>query len=105
MERGPVVYAFESVDQAPGVDLNHVEILRDADIATDLRQDLLGQPSVVLRVRGRARRDEAWAGTGWKRLSDAPASDGEDVDLVAIPYALWANRGPSVMRIFVPLAV
>jgi DUF1680 family protein len=105
IERGPVVYAFESVDQAPGVDLNHVEILRDADITADPRQDLLGQPSVVLRVRGRARRDEAWAGTGWKRLSDAPVSDGEDVDLVAIPYALWANRGPSVMRIFVPLAV
>ena len=105
IERGPVVYAFESVDQVPGVDLNHVEILRDADIAADLRQDLLGQPSVVLRVRGRARRDEAWSGTGWKRLSDAPDSDGEDVELVAIPYALWANRGPSVMRIFVPLAV
>ncbi|WP_420811038.1 hypothetical protein [Diaminobutyricibacter tongyongensis] len=26
----------------------------------------------------------------------------DEVRLVAIPYALWANRGPSVMRIFVP---
>jgi uncharacterized protein len=23
--------------------------------------------------------------------------------LTAIPYHLWANRGPSVMRIFVPI--
>ncbi len=103
IERGPVVYAFESVDQAPGVDLNHVELLRGSAITEDVGADVLGQPSVVLRVRGRSRRDAAWTRTGWKRLEDAPPSDGDEAQLVAIPYALWANRGPSVMRIFVPL--
>ena len=104
IERGPVVYAFESVDQLPGVDLNHVELVGGPVITEEVREDLLGQRSVVLRVTGRARRDAAWARTGWRRLDDAPSSDGEPVDLVAVPYALWANRGPSVMRIFIPLA-
>lgn len=102
IERGPVVYAFESADQATGVDLNSVELFRGSAI-TESRTELLGQPTVLLTVRGRARRDEAWAGTGWKSLEEVPPVDGDEVDLVAIPYALWANRGPSVMRIFVPL--
>ncbi len=104
LERGPVVYAFESHDQSAGVDLNHVEILRGEPVRADIRDDFLGQPAAILRVRGRARVDAAWRETSWMRLEDAPTSDGEEVDLVAIPYALWANRGPSVMRIFVPLA-
>lgn len=103
VERGPVVYAFESIDQAGGVDLNHVELLRCPEIREELRTDFLGQPTVVLTLRGRARRDDAWARTGWMPLSEAPCADGEEVDLTAIPYALWANRGPTVMRIFVPL--
>jgi DUF1680 family protein len=103
IERGPVVYAFESVDQAPGVDLNHVELLRDGAIVEEVREDFLGQPSVLITARGRARRDTAWERTGWKRLEDVPPSDGDEVELRAIPYALWANRGPSVMRIFVPV--
>ncbi len=103
IERGPVVYAFESVDQQAGVDLNHVELLRDAELVEEIREEFLGQPSVLVSARGRARRDADWEGTGWKRLEDAPPSDGDEVELRAIPYALWANRGPSVMRIFVPV--
>lgn len=103
IERGPVVYAFESVDQQAGVDLNHVELLRDAELVEEIREEFLGQPAVLVSARGRARRDADWEGTGWKRLEDAPPSDGDEVELRAIPYALWANRGPSVMRIFVPL--
>lgn len=103
IERGPVVYAFESVDQEPGVDLNHVELLRDGALLEEVRDDFLGQPSVLVSARGRARGDTAWEATGWKRLEDVPPSDGDEVVLRAIPYALWANRGPSVMRIFVPV--
>lgn len=103
IERGPVVYAFESVDQPETVDLNHVELLYDAEIREEFREDLLGTQNVTLSIRGRARRDAGWAGAGWKRREDVPPSDGTEVDLVAIPYALWANRGPSVMRIFVPV--
>jgi DUF1680 family protein len=103
VERGPIVYAFESVDQPDGVDLNHVELVRGGELVEELREDFLGQRAVVLTTRGRAREDNEWKDTGWKRLEDVPPTDGREVELVAIPYALWANRGPSVMRIFVPL--
>ncbi len=103
IERGPVVYAFESVDQAGAVDLNHVELIRPLRITEEIRADFLGRRTVVITARGRARRDAAWDRVGWKPLEDVPDSDGDEVDLVAIPYALWANRGPSVMRIFIPV--
>jgi DUF1680 family protein len=103
IERGPLVYAFESVDQPDGVDLNRVELVRDGSITEEFREDFLGQPTVLLSVQGLARDDSGWASTGWKNFEDVEKVSGQEVRLVAIPYALWANRGPSVMRIFTPL--
>jgi uncharacterized protein len=103
IERGPVVYCLESPDQ-PGVDLNHVELLADEPLVEELREDFLGQPAVVARVHGIARDDSAWRGSGWATFGEQPAHTGRRVILTAIPYHLWANRGPSVMRIFVPVA-
>jgi uncharacterized protein len=103
VERGPVVYCFESPDQPDGVDLNHVELLPDPAPVEELRPDLLGEPAVVIQARGIARDDSAWAGVGWATLGEQPAATGREVRLTAIPYHLWANRGPSVMRIFIPV--
>ena len=38
------------------------------------------------------------------RHDEAPPAAGDRAELVAVPHHLWANRGPSVMRVFVPLA-
>lgn len=102
IERGPVVYALESPDQAEGVDLNRVEILTDRALVEDLPEDFLGQSTVIVRATGLVRDDAAWSQTGWMALGAEPVVTGREVELVAIPYALWANRGPSVMRVFVP---
>jgi uncharacterized protein len=102
VERGPVVYCFESPDQPDGVDLNHVELLVDQPLSQALRPDFLGQPVVVATVQAIARDDSGWRRTGWATLGEEPAAVGRQVELTAIPYHLWANRGPSVMRIFVP---
>jgi DUF1680 family protein len=104
IERGPQVYAFESIDQAAIVDLNRVEIFNDANLREELAEDFLGQPTVLLKVSGLARDDSSWLKTGWKSYSGLDVEQGERVTLTAIPYALWANRGPSVMRIFTPLS-
>ena len=103
IERGPVVYAFESVDQEPEVDLNRVELLTGHPIVEGVRDDFLGRKTVVLTMTGLLRDDSEWAETGWNTLDEAPPTVGHPAQLVAIPYGLWANRGPSVMRIFVPL--
>jgi DUF1680 family protein len=102
IERGPVVYCFESPDQPDGLDLNHVELDAARPLTEELREDFLGGPVVVVNAAGIARDDSGWDGSGWATLGEAPPPAGRPVRLTAIPYALWANRGPSVMRIFVP---
>ncbi len=102
LERGPVVYCFESPDQESTVDLNRVELVLDRPPVEEVL-DLLGQPVIVARVAAVARDDSAWGRLGWATIGEEPARHGAQVDLVAIPYHLWANRGPSVMRIFTPV--
>jgi DUF1680 family protein len=103
IERGPVVYCFESVDQPSTVDLNHVELRVDEAMTEELDANLPGGAAVVARVPAVARDDSNWGRTGWATLGDEPARRDTDVMLTAIPYHLWANRGPSVMRIFTPI--
>lgn len=102
VERGPIVYCFESPDQPDGVDLNRVELRLDRPMAEQPRA-LLGQSVAAVIAPAVARDDGAWNGSGWATLGEAPSSRGREIELVAIPYHLWANRGPSVMRIFVPI--
>ncbi len=102
VERGPLVYCFESPDHA-GIDLNRVEILVDRPVTEEYRADLLGQSVVVAHVAAIARDDSAWNRIGWADLDEQPQRAGRDIRLLAIPYHLWANRGASAMRIFTPM--
>jgi DUF1680 family protein len=103
IERGPVVYCLESVDQPAGVDLNRVELVVEEPLTEVLHEDLLGEPAVVAIAQGVLRDDSGWAELGWATLGEQPPPSGIPVRLTAIPYHLWANRGPSVMRTFVPI--
>jgi DUF1680 family protein len=100
LERGPVVYCFESPDQAD-VDLNRVDIRTDRPI-TEETVSILGQDVVVLKASAVERDESAWVDRAWAPADDAPATAGREVELTAIPYHLWANRGPSIMRIYAP---
>jgi len=83
LERGPLVYAIESADLPPGVELEDVEIPDGA-----APRDAAGPanaPSIVgLTV-------------------DATAA-GTPIELAAIPYFAWANRGVGAMRVWIPRA-
>jgi DUF1680 family protein len=103
IERGPIVYCFESVDQPSNVDLNHVELNVAEAMTEEISDDLPGGAAVVVRVPAFARDDSGWGRTGWATLGEEPDGRDTDVVLTAIPYHLWANRGPSVMRIFTPI--
>ena len=90
VERGPVVYCFESPDQPDGVDLNHAELRVDQPIAEDLRTDLMGRTVPVARVAGDrpGRRGVGRVGLGHAgRATRRPARGRAD----RVPY-LWANR-------------
>ncbi len=101
IERGPIVYCLESPDQEAGVDLDRVELDSGRPLV-EQADTILGQQTVTITASGMLRDDSAWARAGWMPVEGEPAASGRRVALVAIPYHLWANRGPSTMRIFVP---
>jgi DUF1680 family protein len=104
IERGPLTYCLESVDQSPGVDLDAVELDADTQLRVVTRPDLLGG-TLVIEAGGVVRDDSGWDGSGWASLGEEPATSTQQVTLTAIPYYLWANRGPSAMRVWIPLGV
>ena len=82
--RGPIVYCLEAVDH-PGVDLLKVSLPRKAELAAEHRPSLLGGVT-VLRAKGRDSRQRG-------------------VDLTAVPYYAWCNRGPGQMVVWLPRGV
>ena len=107
IERGPVVYCLEQPtdDSArlPGenADLSTVILPLAAQLAEEWTDGMLGG-TVVVHPEGLVRDDTAWAGVGWMDGSSSPERRTTPARLSAIPYALWANRGPSEMRVWIP---
>jgi DUF1680 family protein len=114
VQRGPLVYCFESHDQPTGVDL--------LDVQVDRSQPLLDGPlmfsgrKVSVQVAGRmperAGQDAPYSplAAGDATAGDGTANDGaasaaaQAVTLTAIPYFAWGNRGMQSMRVWVPVA-
>jgi DUF1680 family protein len=79
LQRGPLVYAAEAVDN--GGRVLDLVLPKDVELEPAFREDLLGG---VVAITGNARRD------------------GNEVPFLAIPYFSWANRGPGEMVVWIP---
>jgi DUF1680 family protein len=107
IERGPLVYCLEQVDN-PGGGLDDVVIDTSHPLAAKHRPDLLGGVTTVLGSGyRRATAPQGW----WPYPSDqATAADASGsavngrIDLAAIPYFAWANRQDGAMRVWLPAA-
>lgn len=100
IERGPLVYCLEGVDQPDDVDLEDVVLDRTVQATLSARPDLLGGVTTVT-VRGR--RVEANPCRWWPYRAYEPHHPCEDdVELTAVPYAVWGNRGSGAMRVWLP---
>jgi DUF1680 family protein len=97
VERGPLVYALESVDN-PGLDLDLVTL----DIAAPLQDadNVTGIEGIVPVAAGGTVRDVPAA--GWPYGGSAPRAESRSVALTLVPYYRWANRGASTMRVWAP---
>jgi uncharacterized protein len=95
VERGPLVYCLESVDQ-PDVDLDLVRLDPVAPLAATTRDD----GSVAVRATGSVPTDPC---DPWPYVEPVPPGPARPVELVLVPYHRWANRGPSTMRVWLPL--
>ena len=66
----------------------------DQPLVEEVRDDLLGQTVVVGAGAGdRPRRLGLGPRSAGRRSARSPSATGRAVELVAIPYHLWANRG------------
>ena len=91
VERGPVVYCAESVDQ-PDVDLDLVAVAAGATpVDGDGVVELAGTVAVA------PAEDAHWPYDG-----AGPRPEPRAVTLRLTPYHSWGNRGPSTMRVWLP---
>ena len=89
LQRGPLVYCVEWVDNSDG-EVRNLTLPGDTPLSAEWVPDLLGG---VVVVKGRALRQ---------------ASDGQGIlmeteqDFTAVPYYAWANRGQGEMLVWLP---
>jgi len=100
IERGPIVFAVEHVDQADGLVVDDLRVDPSGPTTAEYRADLLDGVTVVT-ARGRAD-NHTTAEWPYRPDGDGPAAYGRDVDVTAIPYFSWANRGVGPMRVWLP---
>lgn len=92
IRRGPVVYCLESVDN-PGIPLQSVILPSVPDFRLD-KVDGLPEETVAIRC------DAKLEFSGDDALYRNTPPQYRNVEVCAIPYALWQNRGESSMQVF-----
>ena len=106
VQRGPLVYCLEELDQAAGTSLADVSIRTGSKNAgggfsESFEKDLL-DGVLVLKHEGVASKPSA-ARSSLYFSADAPASSSSKVELKFIPYYAWSNRRPTPMQVWTPL--
>ena len=95
LQRGPIVYCLEEIDN--GANLNGILLPADTKFTAAFKPDLLGGATVISGT-ARRRDETAWQG----RLYQTADNDKTvPVRIQAVPYCLWANRGPGEMLVWV----
>ena len=94
LQRGPLVYCLEGVDNA--VPLNHIRLSKEANFESYFDPTLL-RGVTVIRGEGSALETGDWDGVLYRTTppSRRPYS------FVAIPYYAWDNRQPGEMRVWI----
>jgi DUF1680 family protein len=105
IERGPLVFAVEHVDQADGVVVDDLRLNPAGPASAEHRTDLLSGVTVVT-ASGHALQhptpDWPYPPAGEAGSPDGSAVKGTDVEVTAVPYFSWANRGIGPMRVWLP---
>ncbi len=97
LQRGPLIYCVEEVDN-PGGPVQRLTLPRDAAVSVE-RADALGG-ATVLKAPARV----LVPAEGGALYSAAPPAT-RAATLTAVPYFLWANRGPGSMQVWIAEAV
>lgn len=98
VQRGPVVYALESMDLPDDVMLEQAALRRGAafQIATE---DIAGTTVAVLRTELAVIPDEEEDAL----YADLAEAELGSASVALVPYFAWGNRGPSEMSVWLPV--
>ena len=103
IQRGPLIYCLEELDQPSGVSLSDVAVNpgRAQEFQSEFKSDLLGGV-VVLHHTGVAYEGAASRNALYARYSGEPSKT-RHLPLTFIPYYAWANREATSMQVWTPL--
>jgi hypothetical protein len=96
LQRGPLIYCLEGADNP--VPLEQVRLPRRAALDAQFDPDCLGGV-VRVRTEGLVADTGDWNGQLY-RSTRPPRLRRQS--LVAVPYAVWGNRSPGQMRVWIP---
>ncbi len=96
IERGPLVYCLEAVDAPAGTVVDDLRLAGALEAVE--RPDLLGG-IVAVEADGAHAPADTW---GWPYRTEPASNGARPVRLLAVPYALWGNRGDGAMRVWIP---
>jgi uncharacterized protein len=93
LRRGPLIYCIEEADN-PAAPVALARLTRAAEPVAERRSDLFGGAVAIAAAGEIVAADRAL-------YQDKPFS-ATKAKITAIPYYLWANRGPGAMRVWLP---
>lgn len=106
LERGPVVYCVERpAEQTPhgqNFDINQIVINTDVE-AQPCDRDAGTADSDAWLAEGSQRLEPDGDGSAWPYQPQPAVSRVTPARIVFTPYHSWGNRGPSTMRVWVPV--
>ena len=91
VQRGPVIYCAEWSDNNDGKVLNLV-IDKESPFSTEFAPDMLGGTQIIKT-----------SGYQTKKTLEGRIETSEKENVTLIPYALWNNRGPGQMMVWLPV--
>ena len=106
VQRGPLVYCLEQLDQLEGVALADVSVRAEgaagnSGFSESMEKNLLGGV-VTLEHDGTVSKSSAARSKLYFPVS-APPNTSSKITLKFIPYYAWANRAPTPMQVWTPL--
>lgn len=100
LQRGPLVYCFESHDN-PDVPIADLQLPEKPSLKPIKQRDML-EGIVILKGQGLAPASED-RGPLYQKLKGKRKPAVKKVSVTAIPYYSWANRGVSQMTVWTPI--
>lgn len=97
LQRGPITFCVESVDLPEGISPDWVVVDPSTAVSVERKPDLLGG-CVVAKFEAKALDPSRWSDRLYRRAGETKAD--RRVEVTAVPYAVWCNRGAGAMRVW-----